>query len=261
EWGPSRPQSVWSRYEPWPFLSVRRVGERGVEALARGDPCFLAGMQVTAQLCLQLEQLLQARLRLLAVDIGIGERCFHLLTLALQFCDARLATCNFRSQRTETIAALRFLALALLLLLARLLGRGLRGSFLFLRWRSRGQKPTGIIFQVAVERRRAPRVDEDQLVSDRAQQMPIVRDQHDCAFVVLQRDCERLAHFEVEMIRRLVEQQQVRSPEADERQHQSRLLAARERPDRLEHAIAAEAETAEERAQLLLGAARGRLAA
>ena len=54
------------------------------------------------------------------------------------------------------------------------------------------------------------------------------------------------------MVGRLVEQQQVGAAEADQRQHQPRLLAAGERPDRLEHAIAAETEAAEKVAQLLL---------
>ena len=40
---------------------------------------------------------------------------------SLQLCDAGLAACYFCSQRAETIAALRFEALALLLLLIRLL--------------------------------------------------------------------------------------------------------------------------------------------
>ena len=76
---------------------------------------------------------------------------------------------------------------------------------------SRVEEPAGVVVEVAVERRRAAAVDEDQLVRDRAQQMPIVRDEHDRAFVVLQRHRQRLAHLEVEMVGRLVEQQQVRA--------------------------------------------------
>src|SRR5690606_36747407 len=72
---------------------------------------------------------------------------------------------------------------------------------------------------------------------------------------------ERLAHLEIEMIRRLVEQQQIGTKIAHEREHESRLLAAGERPDGLEYPIAAESDPAQERAELLLGRACGGFAA
>src|SRR5205085_2765348 len=83
-------------------------------------------------------------------------------------------------------------------------------------------------------------------------QVAVVRDQHHRAFVVLQGDCESLAHLEVEMIRRLIEEQQVGSQVRDQCQHQTRLLPAGERCDRLEYPVAAKAETGQEVAQLLL---------
>ena len=43
------------------------------------------------------------------------------------------------------------------------------------------------------------------------QQMAIMRDDYHCAGEILQRDGQRLAHFEIEMIGWLVQQQQVRS--------------------------------------------------
>src|SRR5688572_14353990 len=256
----SRPQRLRRRYGlavlVSAFCSVRICSQLGVEALARCEPGLFARLQVATQLCLRLEQLLQLLFRLLAVDVRRRECRFDLGAPSLQLCDAGLAACYFCSQRAETIAALCFEALALLLLLIRLLrGRLLRRVRLLCR-RSRCHEPACVIFEVAVERRGVSRVDEDELVRDRAQQVPIVSDQHDCTFVVLQSDRECLAHFQVEMIRRLVEQQQVGAAEADECQHQSSLRATGERPARLEHAIAAETEAAEKRAQLLLRATR-----
>ncbi len=47
-----------------------------------------------------------------------------------------------------------------------------------------------------------------------------------------------MAHLEVEVVGRLVEQQQVRAPRDHQREHQPRLLAAGERRHRLEHPLA-----------------------
>ena len=104
-------------------------------------------------------------------------------------------------------------------------------------------------------------IDEDQIIGDRAQQVAIVRDQHDRGFVVLQRHRQRLAHFQIEMVGRLVEQQQVRSQVTHECQHQACFFAAGERADGFEHAIAAEPKAAQEIAQLLFRCSRCRLAA
>src|SRR5581483_914407 len=66
-----------------------------------------------------------------------------------------------------------------------------------------------------------------------------------------------MAHVEVEMVGRFVEQEQVRTSVDDQSQRQPRLLATGERGDRFERAIAAEIEAAEKITQLLFG--RGRV--
>ncbi len=79
--------------------------------------------------------------------------------------------------------------------------------------------------------------------------------------VVLQGDCKRLAHLEIEMVGRLVQQQQVGPEIRHQSQHQPSLLAAGKRRDRLEHSIATEAKSCEKVAQLLLCCPRCRFGA
>src|SRR6476659_8481956 len=73
-----------------------------------------------------------------------------------------------------------------------------------------------------------------------------------CAAVSLQRLGQRLAHLDVEVIRWLVEQQQVRALADDQRQREPRLFATGEALDfRCRH-VAADVEAAELIAELLL---------
>src|SRR5690606_13742831 len=74
--------------------------------------------------------------------------------------------------------------------------------------------------------------------------------------VGLQRDLERVAHVEVEVIRRLVEQQQVRLPIHDRRKREARALAAGELAHRLEYPVAAKREASEKVARILLAELR-----
>ena len=71
---------------------------------------------------------------------------------------------------------------------------------------------------------------------------------------------ERLARLEVEVVGRLVEQQQVRPLPDDQREREPRLLAAGEMLDRAGRHVAGEIEAAEEVAQLLLAHPRPRCA-
>ncbi len=89
--------------------------------------------------------------------------------------------------------------------------------------------------------------------------MAIVRDDHQRPVVVLQRFGERLAHLDVEVVGRLVEQQEVRPLPHDQREREARLFAAREAAHRVRHHVAAEIEAAEEVAQLLLAGGGVRL--
>ncbi len=81
-------------------------------------------------------------------------------------------------------------------------------------------------------------------------------DDDERAVVVLQRLGQRLAHLDVEVVGRLVEDQQVRPLPHQQRQREPRLLAAGKAPDRRAHHVAAEIEAAEEVAQLLLARRR-----
>src|SRR5690606_4356799 len=107
-----------------------------------------------------------------------------------------------------------------------------------------GCKPPSVIIQVAVEWLRPAFVDQNELVRHSAQEMPIVRYEHDCRIELLQRNGKCLAHLQIEMVGRLIEQEQIRPQIAHEREHEPRLLAARERPDWFEHPIATEAKPA-----------------
>ncbi len=118
------------------------------------------------------------------------------------------------------------------------------------------RQPGQVVLEVAVERHGAAVGDEHETVADRAQQRAVVRHEHQAAFVVGQRPRQGVAHFEVEVVGGLVEQQQVRPPAHEQRQRQPRLLAAGERLDRRVGHLAAEVEAAEVVAQVLLARPR-----
>jgi hypothetical protein len=63
---------------------------------------------------------------------------------------------------------------------------------------------------------------------------------------------ERFARREIEMIRRLVEHEQVRVADRESREREPRALAAGEDPDAAEHLLAAEEEAGENAARALL---------
>ncbi|MNU07353.1 hypothetical protein D3C72_2529060 [compost metagenome] len=68
-----------------------------------------------------------------------------------------------------------------------------------------------------------------------------------------------MAHVEVEVVGRFVQQQQVRLLPHQQRQRQTRLFAAGHRPDQRVDGVAAEVEAAEEAAQLQLARLRRQL--
>src|SRR4029450_11842843 len=107
-------------------------------------------------------------------------------------------------------------------------------------------EPGGVVVEVAVEAQDGPFGDAPPLVAGHAEQMAVVRAEDERAGIVLERELERGAHVEVEVVRGLVEEQQARTRAHDERERESRLLAAREVRDRVVHPIAAEVEAAEE---------------
>ena len=86
---------------------------------------------------------------------------------------------------------------------------------------------------------------QHQLVTADAQQVAVVRHDDHRTAEVLQGHCQRLAHFEVEMIGGLVQQQQVRPLVHQHRQHQAGFLATGKRADRCECTFTGESETTE----------------
>ena len=78
-----------------------------------------------------------------------------------------------------------------------------------------------------------------------------MRDHDDCAGEDAQRLGQCLAHFQIEMVGRFVEQQNVRLAPGDQGQRQACAFAAGKAIDILEGAIAGEIPAAEEVAELL----------
>ena len=87
-------------------------------------------------------------------------------------------------------------------------------------------EPTGIGGDAAIfDRQQPPR--------DRVEQRAVVGDEQDRARKGLERGFERLARLEVEMVRRLVQHEEVCPRCDDDRERQAPALAARQRDDRL----------------------------
>jgi hypothetical protein len=86
--------------------------------------------------------------------------------------------------------------------------------------------------------------------------MTIVGDHQHRATEFLQGHGQRQAHFQVQVVGRFVEQQQVRPVPGDQRQRQAGLLATGEIQHRLIDPRAPEVEAAEEVAQCLLALGR-----
>jgi hypothetical protein len=76
-------------------------------------------------------------------------------------------------------------------------------------------------------------IDQHQPVGGQLDHVAVVADQDDRAFELVERLHQRLARVDVEVVGRLVEDQQVRRVAGDQRQRQPRALAARELPTRV----------------------------
>ena len=87
--------------------------------------------------------------------------------------------------------------------------------------------------------------------ADRLQQRAIMRDEQQRALEGLQRVLQRLAAFDVEVVRRLVEDEHVGARGDEDRQRQAPALAAAQPVQRLLAVLAAEEEAPEQRARLL----------
>ena len=79
----------------------------------------------------------------------------------------------------------------------------------------------------------APVLDRERALGDRVEERAVVRHEQDGAGKRLERRLERLAALEVEVVRRLVEHQEVRARRDDDREREPAPLASREHLDRL----------------------------
>ena len=79
-----------------------------------------------------------------------------------------------------------------------------------------------------------------------------MRHHHDSPIELLQRLHQRFDRVHVQMVRRLVQQQNVRPLVRDRREHHARLLPSGQRPDRLHCQRSGNAERAQQGSQLLL---------
>ena len=134
----------------------------------------------------------------------------------------------------------------------RLRGRRLRGAFGHGRGLTPGHgsfgREAGVIGPAAVVRAQRAVLDRERSARDGVEHRPVVRDEQHRAGERLERLLERLAALEVEVVRRLVEHEEVRPGRDEQRQRQAPALPSGQRRDRpLVHVPAGEEEAAEER--------------
>ena len=91
-----------------------------------------------------------------------------------------------------------------------------------------------------------------EIVGGGTDQVAIVRDHHQRAFEINQRFGQGLTHIEIEVVRRFIEQQKVRSLPDDQRQHQAGFFTTGETLRLFVDLIALETKSAEIVAQFLL---------
>ena len=85
-----------------------------------------------------------------------------------------------------------------------------------------------IIVERAVEPRRRAAIDQQQPIGDQPEQMPVVADHHHRPAELGQRLDQSVARLDIEMVGRLIEDQNMRRLAGDQRERQPRPLAARE---------------------------------
>ncbi len=124
--------------------------------------------------------------------------------------------------------------------------------------RARSTSKCAVVVEIAVEGLHRAVGDQPQPVGDQFDQMRVVRDQQHRALEIGERADQRLARVDVQMVGRLVEDQQMRRVARGQRQQQPRLLAARQVFDRRLGAVGIEPEAGELRAHLRRRGARQR---
>src|SRR5436305_1033420 len=110
---------------------------------------------------------------------------------------------------------------------------------------------------VAEVHRHGPVFDRPEPRRDGIDEVPVMGNEDDRAFEVLQRLLQHLLGRDVEVVGGLVEQQQARVVEHQLRERHAALLTAAQRPNRLEGIIAMEEQAAEKGTQRFIGKADG----
>src|SRR5205085_10613591 len=101
------------------------------------------------------------------------------------------------------------------------------------------------IRKIAIEVGNVAVVQHPETRGKRTEQLPIVAYEHHGAVVVLDRIFERLDRFDIQMVRRLIENQQVGPTEHQHRQRNTSTFAARQRVRAPLHLVAGESESSE----------------
>ena len=102
----------------------------------------------------------------------------------------------------------------------------------------------------AVERDGKAVIDDPQPLADGLEEPSVVADDEDRRRRRPEEGLDRLAGRDVEVVRRLVEEQQVRRQDAEQGELEPRALATRERPDLLERVVTPEQEPRQVRPRL-----------
>ena len=176
------------------------------------EPCGFDAGELPGEIALALERGDQSLPVALDVGVGRSEPAFQLLLLGRQRLhlglDVRELPLQRLAQVRKPLALGSFRAPSCPAMRRRIRRRTI--AALRVDERPSRSHPVAIVVEIAVERRDAAVGDQPQLVGGRAQQVAVVRDDDQRAVEVLQRLGQRLAHLDVEVIGRLVEQQQVR---------------------------------------------------
>src|SRR6185312_2654387 len=176
-----------------------------------------------------------------SVGRRIREARLDLLPLGDQLVEQSLQFTLLGAQRRQAIAGLRFEP-ALITAGKRAGGPAATDG----QWHGvASSEPCGIVLQVAIEGGDGTVGNQEEPIARPAQQRAIVRDDHYRAVEVLQRHQQRVPHVEVQMIRGLIEEQQVGFAGNEDRERETSALATRELPRRLEDPIAPETEAPE----------------
>lgn len=113
-----------------------------------------------------------------------------------------------------------------------------------------------VVVQIAVERLDPATVHQIEVIGGGAQQVTVVGDHYHGTLEALQRHGQGVAHLQIQVVGRFIQQQEVWLLPGDEGQHQPRLFTAGEGGHLVQRLVTVEAEAAEVVAQLLLGLVR-----